>query len=47
MQIWIISIIETEETTKLLIGTGEEDRGLKVILKPMPKMNEEKYKKEN
>jgi hypothetical protein len=31
MELWINSLIETEETTRLLVGTKEEDRGLKVI----------------
>lgn len=41
MEIWIIGIIETEETTRLLVGTKEEDKGLKVILKPKSEMNED------
>ena len=44
MEIWIIGIIDTEETTRLLVGTKEEDKGLKVILKPKSEMNEDEKK---
>ena len=35
IEVWINGIIETEETTRLFVGTKEEDRGLRVVLRPM------------
>ncbi|HEY7570098.1 MAG TPA: hypothetical protein VH796_01895 [Nitrososphaeraceae archaeon] len=40
IEVWINGIIETEETTRLFVGTTEEDRGLRVILRPMSEMTE-------
>ena len=40
IEVWINGIIKTEETTRLFVGTKEEDRGLRVVLRPMSEMTE-------
>lgn len=40
IELWINGIIETEEITRLFVGTKEEDRGLRVVLRPMSEMTE-------